>query len=201
MMLANDNDTRVKLADFGLSSRITAPNCLMRLCGSPYYVAPEIITRTPYGRPADMWSAGAIIYLLLGGSVPFKGSSLSEIFERIADGRFQFPPEYWDVVSDEAKDLVRGLLTLDPTQRLTAAQAAEHPWFKLKGRALARRDLSRTGASLGKFDARMKFKGAVLMVQGAQRLVGNWNYDAVADSTGSVVIKEPAAEEEKEECP
>ena len=183
---------------------MTTPNCLVRLCGSPYYVAPEVISRRPYGQEADMWSAGVITYLILGGIVPFGGSTLAEIFRKVALGEFKFgPPEVWDMVTPEARDLIKRLLQLNPTERLSAEQALESQWFRMDDRLLARRDLTRVRKSLKSFDARMKFRGVVLMVQGAQRLmgagggggIGAWS-TPVSDGAGR-----SNSEEKKEESP
>ena len=154
-----------------------------------------------------MWSTGVITYLLLGGTVPFSGSNLADIFRKVASGEFEFvPPEVWDTVTPEAKELIKGLIQPDPSMRLSAEQALKSPWFRIDDRTLARRDLTSVAKSFRSFDARMKFRGAVLMVQGAQRLVagvgGNakkkWNYQSNSD-TCTTVEKDEEREETKTE--
>uniref|UniRef100_A0A6U6GVP2 Protein kinase domain-containing protein n=1 Tax=Odontella aurita TaxID=265563 RepID=A0A6U6GVP2_9STRA len=152
MLVTEGDETRAKLADFGLSSRTTGPNSLTRLCGSPLYVAPEVINRTPYDVSSDMWSVGALTYLLLSGTTPFTGSNLKEIFPKIQAGKYEFSSDAWDAVSDEAKEFVRGLLTMNPADRPTAHEALGCPWMKMDAKELAVRDKRRANEGLRTFD-------------------------------------------------
>ena len=158
----------MKLADFGLSSRMTGPKSLSRLCGSPLYVAPEVISRECYDQAADMWSAGVIIYVLLCGHVPFTGQTITEIFQKILAGNYEFPVATWGAVSLEAKDLVQNLLTSEPAERFTATQALKSPWMKVNHKALSNRDLGKASATLKTFNSRMKFKSSVFAIEGMQ---------------------------------
>lgn len=122
------NDSNVKLADFGFAKRAEGFT-LTTQCGSPGYVAPEILNAVKYGKPSDMWSAGVICYILLGGYPPFHDDrDQRALFRKIKKGQYEFHVEYWAHVSDEAKDLIRGLLTVDMMERLTVDQALNHPW-------------------------------------------------------------------------
>ena len=87
----------------------------------------------------DCWSLGVVLFMLLGGYPPFydEGDDLQEIFRKIVNVEFEFHPENWDDVSDEAKDLVRGLLTLDPQRRLSVHAALQHPWMRRRREELA----------------------------------------------------------------
>ncbi|CAN0550470.1 unnamed protein product, partial [Ectocarpus sp. 12 AP-2014] len=76
-----------------------------------------------------MWSIGVIIYIILAGYPPFHDEDQNRLYRKIKAGHYRFDPEYWNDVSSEAKDLIRKLLTVDPTRRLTAAEACEHPWL------------------------------------------------------------------------
>jgi serine/threonine protein kinase len=78
-------------------------------CGTPIFVAPEILLRRDqgYGRAVDLWSAGVILYILLCGFPPFDHDEEDSLFRMIIDGRFDFPSPHWDRVSDTAKDFVR----------------------------------------------------------------------------------------------
>lgn len=97
-------------------------------CGTPGYVAPEILSTQPYGKAVDMWSIGVITYILLGGYPPFHDDNQKVLFAKIKNGEFEFHPEYWNAVSDEAKDLISRLLKTNPLERFTAEEALRHSW-------------------------------------------------------------------------
>jgi len=131
ILLANQmSDTDVKLADFGLSRMIDESTMMKTACGTPTYVAPEVLQATGYGTEVDMWSIGVITYILLCGFPPFYGDTVPEIFEQIMSGTFDYPEEYWDHISKDAKDFINNLLKTDPKQRLTAEQSLHHAWLK-----------------------------------------------------------------------
>lgn len=91
------------------------------LVGSPFYIAPEVL-RGAYNQAADIWSAGVILYILLSGMPPFWGKTKSQIFEAVKAADLRFPSEPWDHISESAKDLIRGMLCTEPSQRLTAQE-------------------------------------------------------------------------------
>jgi len=122
-------DTNIKLTDFGLS-KIFDTEYMKTACGTPGYVAPEILNATGYGSAVDMWSAGVILYILLCGYPPFYNDNDAKLFESIMAANYHFHSPYWDNISKEAKDVIRALLVVDPIERLTAAQAKEMEWFK-----------------------------------------------------------------------
>jgi len=82
-----------------------------------------------YGPSVDMWSAGVVLFILLGGYPPFYHESEAVLFEIIRKGKFEFDDAVWDEVSDLAKDLICKLLVVDPSKRLTASDALKHPWL------------------------------------------------------------------------
>lgn len=131
LLLASPDDiTKVKIADFGLAKK--AIEAMSTVCGTPQYVAPEVIQGIPgleYGPGVDMWSAGVVLYILLGGYPPFWSESEPALFEQIRKGQFNFDDPVWTNVSNSAKDLIRQLLDTDPTRRLTAKDALAHPWL------------------------------------------------------------------------
>ena len=79
LLMSDDNDSFIKLADFGFAARVHEPKCLTKQCGTPFFVAPEILLRKGYDQQSDMWSVGCIIYLLLSGNLPFMGRSQKEL--------------------------------------------------------------------------------------------------------------------------
>jgi serine/threonine protein kinase len=98
-------------------------------CGTPGYVAPEVLRRQGYKEQVDLWSLGVITYILLCGYPPFFDQNNAELFKKILSGRFQFDRPWWDKVSDKAKDFIKKLLVLDPAHRWTASQALGHPFI------------------------------------------------------------------------
>ena len=105
---------------------------LFTACGTPNYVAPEIIEARGYDGKVDCWSLGVILYVMLCGFPPFYHDESDKLFEIIKVGNFSFPSPYWDEVSSEAKDLISKLLILDSSKRLNADQILEHPWLNGK---------------------------------------------------------------------
>ena len=96
-------------------------------------MAPEIFKKSGHGKPVDIWALGVITYFLLCGYTPFDRDSSVEEMQAIMAGDYSFdPPEYWEDVSERAKDFVRGCLTVDPKRRLTAKECVSHPWLSLE---------------------------------------------------------------------
>ena len=166
LLYENESEhSEVQIADFGLSKFASHDELLKTACGTPGYVAPEVLHMNGYGKEVDLWSIGVIIYILLCGFPPFYAEDDNEMFEMIKEADYDFPSPYWDEVGDSAKDLVRKLLEKDPELRLTATQALEHEWVK--------GDTANTEANesvietLKVFNARRKFQmaaGKVMMV-------------------------------------
>jgi len=125
-----EDDTEVKIADFGLSKIIDKDKMMQTACGTPGYVAPEVLNAEGYDKEVDMWSVGVITYILLCGFPPFYSESVPEVFEQIMKAEYDYPEEYWDEISAEAKDFIDHLLVVDVSKRLTAEQALNHPWLR-----------------------------------------------------------------------
>ena len=170
LLMSDDNDSFIKLADFGFAARVHRPKSLTKQCGTPFFVAPEILTRKPYDQQSDMWSVGCIVFLLLSGNLPFMGRSQKELFQKIVAGKFEFKEDEWAGVSDDAKDLVRKLLVLDPDRRITANDALRHPWLKLAKDRLSKIGLQSTSQRLKTFNAKMKLRSAMIAVDWIQGL-------------------------------
>ena len=116
------------ITDFGLS-KISCGNKFQTACGTPSYVAPEIISGDSYGFEVDIWSCGVILYVLLCGFPPFYADNDPELYKLIQAGEYSFPSPYWDDVSDTAKDLIRKMLVVDPTKRLSPIEILLHPFI------------------------------------------------------------------------
>ncbi|CAN6179629.1 unnamed protein product [Urochloa humidicola] len=129
LLVSKSPSSPIKLADFGLATYIQPGRSLSGMVGSPFYIAPEVLSGG-YNEAADVWSAGVILYILLSGFPPFWGKTKSKIFECIRSTELRFPSDPWDRVSDSAKELVAGMLRRDPRQRLTAKQVLEHSWMQ-----------------------------------------------------------------------
>jgi calcium/calmodulin-dependent protein kinase I len=118
----------------------------------------------------DMWSFGVILYILLGGYPPFHHDNQRELFKKITKGDYQFHPDYWGSVSDEAKDLIRGLLTVDASKRLTVEQAMAHPWLMKSADELAAHNLDSNLAELKKYQATRKLKAGVKAIMAVNKM-------------------------------
>ena len=90
LLHSTDSDSNIKLADFGFAKKCPQPNSLTTQCGTPGYVAPEILEGTAYDTQADMWSLGVIVYILLGGYPPFVENNQRDLFRKIRRGQYEF---------------------------------------------------------------------------------------------------------------
>mmetsp|Transcript_11494 Transcript_11494/g.15961 ORF Transcript_11494/g.15961 Transcript_11494/m.15961 type:complete len:396 (-) Transcript_11494:500-1687(-) len=127
LFTSRESDSEIKLVDFEFA-RVIGEGQVETPCGSPIYVAPEIVKEQPYGKPVDMWSLGVILYILLCGFPPFFHENVEVVFTMIAEGRVEYPEPFWGKVTPSAKELVAGLLKMDPKDRFTAEEALKHPW-------------------------------------------------------------------------
>ncbi|XP_004564660.1 serine/threonine-protein kinase H1 homolog [Maylandia zebra] len=138
-------DSKIIITDFGLaSSRKKGGECLMKTtCGTPEYIAPEILVRKPYTNAVDMWALGVISYILMSGTMPFEDDNRMRLYRQILKGKYSFSGEPWPSVSNLAKDFVERVLTVDPSERLTAGQALKHPWIVSMAASSSMKNLQR----------------------------------------------------------
>lgn len=129
LLATKSSSSPIKLADFGLATYIKAGQNLHGTVGSPFYIAPEVLAGG-YNQAADVWSAGVILYILLSGMPPFWGKTKSKIFDAVRAADLRFPSDPWDHISASARDLIMGMLRVDPSTRLTAAEVLAHSWME-----------------------------------------------------------------------
>lgn len=135
-------DAIVKLADFGLATRSEELNSLSTQCGTPAYVAPEILEGQTYGARVDLWSMGVVAFVLLGGYPPFYEDNRDDLYSRIRHGDYEFHDEYWGRISDDAQTFVSKLLVVDPSVRYSASAALNlDDWMREEDDTLAGRTI------------------------------------------------------------
>lgn len=142
---------------------------LFTVCGTPTYVAPEILCEIGYGLKVDIWAAGVILYIMLCGFPPFRSPNKDqdELFDLIISGDFEFLEPYWDEVSEDAKDLVSSLLVVESNHRLRAHDILSHHWIQKHGSTSKDEELC---SPKHDFNAKRKFKGAAIAVKSSNRL-------------------------------
>jgi len=124
-------DNVLKLIDFGLSCQFEEGKPMSTRAGTPYYVAPQVLAGK-YDQQCDTWSCGVIMYILLCGYPPFYGQSDQEVLAKVKKGHMTFPSCDWNHISNDAKDLIRSLVRVNPTERFTGEQALAHTWIREK---------------------------------------------------------------------
>lgn len=154
-------DSHIKIIDFGTSKKVITAEKLKSKLGTAYYIAPEVLAGG-YDMKCDVWSCGVILFVFLFGNAPFNAKTDEEIFSKIKLGKFKFPEG--SNVSQDAKDLISLMLTMNPDTRPTADQILKHQWFQ-KSRAKTF-DLSselNTLQHLAAFNAKTEFQKAILL--------------------------------------
>ncbi|CAM0907552.1 unnamed protein product [Alopecurus aequalis] len=125
-----DTAGNLKVSDFGLSAiseQVKADGLLHTTCGTPNYVAPEVIEDKGYdGAPADLWSCGVILFVMLAGFLPFEDDNVASLYKKISGAQFNCPSWF----SDGAKKLIAKILDPNPSTRITIAQLLKDRWFK-----------------------------------------------------------------------
>ncbi|XP_072336347.1 calcium/calmodulin-dependent protein kinase type 1D-like [Scyliorhinus torazame] len=124
----SDENSKIMISDFGLS-KILDSGVMSTACGTPGYVAPEVLRQKPYDKAVDCWSIGVIAYILLCGYPPFYEETECKLFDRILKADYKFDSPFWDDISEHAKAFIRHMLEKDPTKRFTCEQALRHPWI------------------------------------------------------------------------
>lgn len=166
--------TLLKIIDFGLSCQFAPDQVLTTKAGTPYYVAPQVLAGK-YDQLSDLWSCGVIMYVLLCGYPPFFGETDAEVLSKVRLGNFSFNAADWKNVSEDAKNLIRMLLKMNPRDRYTAEQTLNHDWIKNKAPKAKNVSLQANFVdNLRGFRSQNKLKKAALNI-----IANNLNYDQI----------------------
>ncbi|XP_053725072.1 calcium/calmodulin-dependent protein kinase type 1D-like [Synchiropus splendidus] len=123
-----DVNAKIMVSDFGLS-KAPEHGVMSTACGTPGYVAPEVLSRQPYSKAVDCWSIGVITYILLSGYPPFYEEDETHLYSKIMRAEYSFHSPFWDHISDSAKDFIKNMMEKDPSKRLSSEEALQHPWI------------------------------------------------------------------------
>uniref|UniRef100_A0A2P2IDH6 phosphorylase kinase n=1 Tax=Hirondellea gigas TaxID=1518452 RepID=A0A2P2IDH6_9CRUS len=160
-----DDNYNVKLTDFGFAKILTPGETLMELCGTPGYLAPELLRSNMiegapgYGMEVDLWACGVIMYTLLVGCPPFWHRKQMVMIRNIMEGKYSLQTPEWDDITDTPKDLISKLLVVDPQKRITVTEVMQHPFFQTVKVSVER-----------PFNARKKFQFTILVVRAMVRI-------------------------------
>lgn len=170
-----DDDLNVKVTDFGFATQLAESETLTELCGTPGYLAPELLKASMYessegyDKQVDIWACGVIMYTLLVGFPPFWHRKQMVMLRNIMEGKYEFCSPEWDDITEAPKDLISKLLVVDPKKRLTASQALDHCFFKAVKRAsvFVTEDVAIQKRA---FNARKTFQFGILCVRALVRI-------------------------------
>lgn len=163
ILFASPNaDAQIKLIDFGLSRKYSTNEKLHTILGTPYYIAPEVL-KGSYNEKCDLWSIGALTYIMLCGEPPFNAETNNEIFTKIVNDELVFG-EKWNCISKKAIDFVTLCLTKDPEKRPSAVELLNHPWFEEIFKEVHKEEYLKSDilTNLKNFSSPQKFKQMIL---------------------------------------
>lgn len=125
-----DTQSNIKIIDFGFSTCVPNDKKIKIFCGTPSYMAPEIVRKTEYcGPPADIWAVGVLLFTILCGQFPYRGATDEELYGKICKADYHIPAEVLAYLSPEATDLIAKLFSLNAEDRPTSKQLLQHPWL------------------------------------------------------------------------
>ncbi|KAK6638403.1 hypothetical protein RUM44_008832 [Polyplax serrata] len=136
LLSSKSNECLIKLSDFGFSKFLDSNSVVMTYCGTPLYIAPEILKNKgrggSYDKQVDVWSMGVVLYICLSGVPPFPSSDTQLLTEQILNGRYSFSSRHWGSVTRKALNLVRRMLTVNHVHRISTEDILKHDWLKDK---------------------------------------------------------------------
>ena len=142
LLISNTSDVVIKICDFGFADKVADLIFPYQdVCGTPNFVAPEMIRRQKYKTKPDIWALGVIFYILLAGYPPFYSKNERALFRKIKIGKYVFHPEFWTDISHDAKDFITKMLCVEIDKRWTAKQLLDHPWIKMDENEFSSRNL------------------------------------------------------------
>eukprot|EP01038_Epipyxis_sp_PR26KG_P013634 gene13634-18295_t len=188
LLCSENDDSNIKVADFGFAKRIIDLSPKETACGTPGYVAPEILRGDRYGAEVDVWSMGVICYVLLAGYPPFYDEDQKRLFKKIKEGRYHFHEDYWSNTSPEAIDMIQKMLCVDQSKRWTAEQLLKHPWITLGDDLLEAKDLTSSIVVMKKFNARRRLVAAAHAVILSNRLKNMLSVKTTPGNGQSIVM-------------
>ncbi|XP_017465101.1 PREDICTED: calcium/calmodulin-dependent protein kinase type 1 isoform X1 [Rhagoletis zephyria] len=178
-----DDGSKIMISDFGLS-KMEDSGIMATACGTPGYVAPEVLAQKPYGKAVDVWSIGVISYILLCGYPPFYDENDANLFAQILKGEFEFDSPYWDEISESAKHFIQNLMCVNVEKRYTCKQALAHPW--ISGNAASNKNIHGTvSEQLKKNFAKSRWKQAyyaATVIRQMQRMALSSNSNSTGGS-------------------
>ncbi|KAI3380274.1 hypothetical protein SNEBB_004900 [Seison nebaliae] len=145
------DNSRILLSDFGLASIKDkhSLDVMSTTCGTPEYIAPEVLSQSEYCSKVDCWASGVVCYIVLSGSMPFDDENRKELYRKILRNQYGYPEEFWLGVTETAKQFIDTLLVSNPSDRSTASDALKHEWIVTKGCPIKtkNKDLSRLNSA------------------------------------------------------
>jgi calcium/calmodulin-dependent protein kinase I len=161
-------ESQLMISDFGLS-KMEGTDSMATACGTPGYVAPEVLMGKHYGKEVDCWSIGVIAYILLCGYPPFYDENDATLFAQIMRGEYEFDSPYWDEISDSAKEFVRSFMTVDAAKRFSCKDGLGHKW--IAGSEQSDRDIHGSVAEMMKKTLlKAKWKNAITATTAVNRM-------------------------------
>ncbi|XP_063711055.1 calcium/calmodulin-dependent protein kinase type II delta chain-like isoform X2 [Symsagittifera roscoffensis] len=194
LLASKHRGAAVKLADFGLAIQVSGEEYAWHgFAGTPGYLSPEVLRKEPYTKPVDIWACGVILYILLVGYPPFWDEDQHKLYSQIKAGAYDYPSPEWDTVTDEAKNLINLMLTVNPRKRIKALDALKHPWICNRERVASAVHRQETVECLKKFNARRKLKGAILTTMIATRNFSTRSSTAKKEAAAAAAAAQQAA--------